>query len=53
MEAHVYNPSTWRQRQQDQEFKVILGYIASARLVWLKETSGQKRKSKSIIITKC
>lgn len=28
-------------------------YIASARLVWLKETSGQKRKSKSIIITKC
>jgi hypothetical protein len=31
MVAHTYNPITWRQRQEDDEFKASLGYIASSR----------------------
>jgi hypothetical protein len=29
MVEHAYNSSTWRQRQEDLEFKANLGYITS------------------------
>lgn len=32
--AHTYNPSTWRDRQEDEEFKASLNYIRPLKKLW-------------------
>lgn len=43
MVAHACNLSTWGWRQEDHEFKVILGYIVSCRSVWATQILPLKR----------
>lgn len=43
MVAHAFNLSTWGWRQEDSEFKVILGYIVSCKTVWATQILSLKR----------
>ena len=45
--AHACNPSIWGQRQEDQEFKVILGHLAHVRPRLHKTLSQKKKKEES------
>ncbi|EGW00034.1 hypothetical protein I79_010803 [Cricetulus griseus] len=48
MVAHACNPRTWRQRQENQESKVILGYTASSKRAWATRDPVLKKKKKRV-----
>lgn len=51
MVAPACKPSTWAQRQEEQEFKVIFYYTASLRSVWAPwRSSLRKSKVKEFIL---
>lgn len=54
MMMQVYHPSTWEMGEESEQFKDILGYLASSRPAWgLCETLPQKPKTKNMCVDEC